>query len=158
MNELPDAVRAMVDAPSNAHIATILPHGSPHSVPVWVGLESERVGVLTSPRSRKAQNLDRDPRVSISMTRPAAVERHGAVARSGVHADRGGRGVEDHRPHIAQVMPGARPLAARPYGPDDSRPQTSWGKVVEHLEEASKTVVPRSRRVRAFSAPAPAGA
>jgi len=70
VNELPDAVRAMVDAPSNAHIATILPHGSPHSVPVWVGLESERVAVLTSPRSRKAQNLDRDPRVSISMTDP----------------------------------------------------------------------------------------
>ncbi len=58
----------MVDAPSNAHIATILPDGSPHSVPVWVGLERGRVAVLTSPRSRKAQNLERDPRVSISMT------------------------------------------------------------------------------------------
>ena len=58
----------MVDAPSNARIATILPDGSPHSVPVWVGLERGRVAVLTSPRSRKAQNLERDPRVSISMT------------------------------------------------------------------------------------------
>jgi len=38
-------------------------------------------------------------------------------------------------------MPGARPLAARPYGPNDSRPQTSWGEVDEHIEEASKTVV-----------------
>jgi len=68
MHPLPDPVRAMVDAPSNAHIATILPDGSPHSVPVWVGLERGRVAVLTSPRSRKAQNLERDPRVSISMT------------------------------------------------------------------------------------------
>ncbi len=35
MTSLPDAVRAILDGPSNAHIATILPDGSPHSLPVW---------------------------------------------------------------------------------------------------------------------------
>ena len=68
MTNLPDAVRAILDGPSNAHIATILPDGSPHSVPVWVGVEGRRLAILTSPRSRKARNLSRDPRVSISMT------------------------------------------------------------------------------------------
>jgi nitroimidazol reductase NimA-like FMN-containing flavoprotein (pyridoxamine 5'-phosphate oxidase superfamily) len=37
-------------------------------VPVWVGLEGDRVAFFTQPGSRKAQNLARDPRVAISLT------------------------------------------------------------------------------------------
>src|SRR4051794_20123575 len=61
-------VRALVDGANHAHVATLMPDGSPHSVPVWVGREGERVAFLTSPDSRKARNLRRDPRVSISIT------------------------------------------------------------------------------------------
>ncbi len=68
MTELSDDVRALVDGPNYAHVATVLPDGGPHSVPVWVGLEGNRVAFLTSPGSRKARNLDRDPRVAISIT------------------------------------------------------------------------------------------
>jgi PPOX class probable F420-dependent enzyme len=45
-----------------------LPDGSPHSVPLWVGLEGERIVFLTGPRSRKARNIEGDPRVAISVT------------------------------------------------------------------------------------------
>ncbi len=65
---IPDEVRELVDAANVAHIATVLPDGAPHSVPVWVGVEGNRLAVLTSPGSRKARNLDRDPRVSLSVT------------------------------------------------------------------------------------------
>jgi PPOX class probable F420-dependent enzyme len=68
MNELPEAVRDLLDGPNYAHIATVLPDGSPHSVPVWIGLEDGRIAFLTGPGSRKARNLDRDPRVAISIT------------------------------------------------------------------------------------------
>ncbi len=68
MTELSDDVRALVDGPNYAHVATVLPDGGPHSVPVWVGLEGDRIAFLTSPGSRKARNLDRDPRVAISVT------------------------------------------------------------------------------------------
>jgi PPOX class probable F420-dependent enzyme len=71
-----DDVRSLLDGTPIAHLATLLPDGSPHSVPVWVGLDDERVAFLTSPGSRKARNLDRDPRVSISLTedgRPATM-------------------------------------------------------------------------------------
>jgi PPOX class probable F420-dependent enzyme len=68
MNQLPDDVRALFDAPNLAHIATLLPDGSPHSVPLWVGLEDGRVAFLTGPTSRKARNLERDPRLAISIT------------------------------------------------------------------------------------------
>jgi PPOX class probable F420-dependent enzyme len=69
---IPDEVRTMADGANVAHIATVLPDGGPHSVPVWVGVEGERLAVLTSPGSRKARNLDRDPRVAISITDAAA--------------------------------------------------------------------------------------
>jgi PPOX class probable F420-dependent enzyme len=65
---LDDELRRLLDGTPIAHVATILPDGSPHSVPVWVGLEEGRVAFLTSPGSRKARNLDRDPRLCISLT------------------------------------------------------------------------------------------
>jgi PPOX class probable F420-dependent enzyme len=68
MTELSDAVRTLFDGPNYAHVATVLPSGGPHSVPVWVGLEGDRIAFLTSPGSRKARNLEQDPRVAISIT------------------------------------------------------------------------------------------
>jgi PPOX class probable F420-dependent enzyme len=68
MAELPDDVRALLDGPNIAHVATVLPDGGPHSVPVWIGMVGDQVAFLTSPASRKARNLDRDPRVAISIT------------------------------------------------------------------------------------------
>ena len=66
--ELPADVRALFEAPDYAHIATLLPTGGPHSVPVWVGIEDGIIAFLTSPGSRKALNLAADPRVAISVT------------------------------------------------------------------------------------------
>jgi PPOX class probable F420-dependent enzyme len=63
----PDA-RHVLDGTSLAHLATVLPDGSPHTVPVWVGTHGDRVVFLTGPRSRKARNLRRDPRVALSLT------------------------------------------------------------------------------------------
>jgi PPOX class probable F420-dependent enzyme len=64
---LPDDVRALLAAPNIAHLATVLPDGAPHAVPVWVGVEDGRIAFLTSPRSRKARNIDHDPRVALSI-------------------------------------------------------------------------------------------
>jgi PPOX class probable F420-dependent enzyme len=60
-------VKRLLARPNYAHIATLLPDGAPHSVPVWVDLEDEYVAILTGPGSRKARNLERDPRVAISL-------------------------------------------------------------------------------------------
>jgi PPOX class probable F420-dependent enzyme len=64
---VPDEVWRLIDDPNLAHLATVLPDGAPHTVPVWVGWEGERITVLTSPGSRKARNLDRDPRMALSI-------------------------------------------------------------------------------------------
>jgi PPOX class probable F420-dependent enzyme len=68
MTPLPDDVRLLFEGPNYAHVATLMPDGSPHSVPVWIGVEAGRVAFLTSPSSRKALNLAHDPRVAISVT------------------------------------------------------------------------------------------
>jgi PPOX class probable F420-dependent enzyme len=60
-------VRRIVDGTPLAHVATVLPDGSPHSVPVWIASRGEQLIFLTHPRSRKARNLRRDPRVALSL-------------------------------------------------------------------------------------------
>ena len=64
---LGEEVRRLIDGVNYGHLATLLPSGAPHSVPVWVGMEDGRIAVMTSPNSRKARNLERDPRVALSI-------------------------------------------------------------------------------------------
>ena len=64
---LPDEVRAVLDGRNFAHLATVLPDGSPHSVPVWLLREGDHVAFFTQTGSRKARNLARDGRVALSV-------------------------------------------------------------------------------------------
>jgi PPOX class probable F420-dependent enzyme len=66
--ELNDEVRRLLEGANFGHVATLMPTGAPHSVAVWVGLEGERIAFFTQPASQKALNLQRDPRVAISIT------------------------------------------------------------------------------------------
>ncbi|MEV4057314.1 PPOX class F420-dependent oxidoreductase [Amycolatopsis sp. NPDC049688] len=61
-------VRRILATTALGHLATVLPDGAPHSVPVWVDPEGDRIAILTGPDSRKARNLRRDPRVALSLT------------------------------------------------------------------------------------------
>jgi Pyridoxamine 5'-phosphate oxidase len=45
---LPDDVRALFDGANYAHVATLMPDGSPHTVPVWTGVEDDRIAFLTA--------------------------------------------------------------------------------------------------------------
>jgi len=64
---LSDEIRALLDAPNFAHLATLMPDGSPQSVPIWVGREGDRILICTGEGSLKAKNTRRDPRVSLSI-------------------------------------------------------------------------------------------
>ncbi|HEX4443927.1 MAG TPA: pyridoxamine 5'-phosphate oxidase family protein [Galbitalea sp.] len=64
---LDPTVRRIIDAAPIAHLATLLPDGSPHSIPLWVGIRDERIIFLTGPNSLKARNLRRDSRVALSI-------------------------------------------------------------------------------------------
>src|SRR5229473_426086 len=64
---LPEDVKKLIDGPNFAHLATIMPDGSPQSAPVWVLREGERILVGTGEASLKARNTRRDPRVALSI-------------------------------------------------------------------------------------------
>jgi PPOX class probable F420-dependent enzyme len=65
--ELDPQTRKLFEGPNFAHLATTLPDGSPHTVPIWAGVEDGRIVFFTQESSRKARNLARDPRVAISV-------------------------------------------------------------------------------------------
>src|SRR5882724_4882926 len=56
---LSNEIRALLDAPNFAHLATLMPDGSPQSVPVWVGREGDRILICTAEASLKAKNTRR---------------------------------------------------------------------------------------------------
>jgi PPOX class probable F420-dependent enzyme len=60
-------VQQLIDRPNFAHLATLMPDGSPQSVPVWVGREGDSIVICTGEGSLKAKNTRRDPRVAVSI-------------------------------------------------------------------------------------------
>ena len=64
---LSDDVKKLVDPPNFAHLATLMPNGSPQSAPVWIAREGDLLLICTEGTSLKGKNTQRDPRVSLSI-------------------------------------------------------------------------------------------
>lgn len=64
---LSDEIKKLLDRPNFAHLATLMPDGSPQSVPVWARREGDRIIISTGAKSLKAKNTQRDPRVALSI-------------------------------------------------------------------------------------------
>jgi PPOX class probable F420-dependent enzyme len=60
-------IRQLVDGANFAHLATLMPDGSPQSVPVWIGRDGEHLVICTGEGSLKAKNTRRDPRIALSI-------------------------------------------------------------------------------------------
>jgi PPOX class probable F420-dependent enzyme len=65
--DIPDDVRPLLEGRNFGHLATLMPDGAPHSVPVWIGIENGRIVFFTQEASRKARNVERDQRVALSV-------------------------------------------------------------------------------------------
>lgn len=63
-------VRHYFETTAVAHLATLMPDGSPHTVPVWVGVDGESLVFFSIADSRKDENIQADPRVAVSVTSP----------------------------------------------------------------------------------------
>lgn len=64
---LNDAARAALTAGRLAHLVTVNPDASPQVSIVWIGLEADEVVVGHLARGRKLTNIERDPRVALSV-------------------------------------------------------------------------------------------
>jgi PPOX class probable F420-dependent enzyme len=67
MAGLPDSARAVIESAALAHLVTLNPDGSPQVSCVWVGLDGDEIVCGHLPRHRKVENMERDPRVALSI-------------------------------------------------------------------------------------------
>lgn len=67
MSMLTDADVALLRETQLAHIATVGPDGAPHLTPVWVDTDGEHVVFNTARGRVKARDLERDPRVAVTV-------------------------------------------------------------------------------------------
>jgi PPOX class probable F420-dependent enzyme len=71
----PDA-RVLLESTRLAHMVTLNPDGSPQVSCVWVGVDGEEIVSGHLPRNQKVKNVERDPRVAISIE-GAGLSEHG---------------------------------------------------------------------------------
>jgi PPOX class probable F420-dependent enzyme len=64
---LPDSARGVIESAALAHLVTLNPDGSPQVTCVWVGMDGDEIVCAHLPRHRKVQNIERDPRVALSI-------------------------------------------------------------------------------------------
>ncbi len=76
---LSPGVKKLFQEPNFAHMATLMPDGSPQVSPVWVHLEGELILVNTAEGRAKPRNVRRDPRVALSVTNQQNPYSHAAI-------------------------------------------------------------------------------
>jgi PPOX class probable F420-dependent enzyme len=67
MTGLPDSARFVIASAALAHLVTLNRDGSPQVTCVWVGLDGDEIVCGHLPRHRKVENIERDPRVALSI-------------------------------------------------------------------------------------------
>lgn len=60
-------VRAVLESGRLAHMTTLNPDGSPQASCVWIGMEADEIVMASLRRNQKVRNVERDPRVVISV-------------------------------------------------------------------------------------------
>jgi PPOX class probable F420-dependent enzyme len=67
---IPDAYADIFKKTAFAHLATLMPNGEPQVTPVWIDYDGRHILFNTAEGRQKDKNLQRDKRVSLSMTDP----------------------------------------------------------------------------------------
>lgn len=62
-----DSVRTLLDAKNFAGVATLGPDGAPQNSVVWIKREGDTVLFSSTAGRQKVRNLQRDPRISLSV-------------------------------------------------------------------------------------------
>jgi PPOX class probable F420-dependent enzyme len=68
---IPSGYEELLESTALAHIATIGPHGEPQVTPVWFGWDGQHVRFSQTKTRQKLHNLQRDPRIALSIVDPA---------------------------------------------------------------------------------------
>lgn len=69
-DKLTDKARALIDRPVLATLATLSADGSPQATPLWIEVDGDDLLVNTARGRTKARNIERDPRVALTVVDP----------------------------------------------------------------------------------------
>jgi PPOX class probable F420-dependent enzyme len=75
MTILTAEARALLESDALVHLVTLNPDGSPQVSCVWVGLDGDEIVIGHMQRRQKVRNVERDPRVVMSVEGPGLNER-----------------------------------------------------------------------------------
>jgi PPOX class probable F420-dependent enzyme len=65
--KIPQELKDLIESGAHAHLVTMNKDGSPHVTVVWIGVEGDEIVAAHLPRNQKVRNIERDPRVVISL-------------------------------------------------------------------------------------------
>jgi PPOX class probable F420-dependent enzyme len=67
---IPEGYEDLLESTALAHVTTLGPHGEPQSNPVWFDWDGEHVKFSQTKTRQKYRNLQRDPRIALSIVDP----------------------------------------------------------------------------------------
>ena len=76
MSVISEKYRDLLDGPNFAHLATVMPDGTPQVTPVWFEYDGELIVFNTAKGRQKDRNLRRTPKVAMSILDPKNAYRY----------------------------------------------------------------------------------
>jgi PPOX class probable F420-dependent enzyme len=77
--EIPAELVSLMGAASTSYVATTMPDGSPQLTQTWVDTDGKHVLINTVQGFQKVRNVERDPRVALTVSDPANPSRYWTV-------------------------------------------------------------------------------
>jgi PPOX class probable F420-dependent enzyme len=68
---LPEGLVSLLHQPSLCFLTTLMPDGAPQMTQTWVDTDGEHVVINTVQGFQKVKNVERDPRVAVSVADPS---------------------------------------------------------------------------------------
>jgi PPOX class probable F420-dependent enzyme len=98
--EMSEGVKKLFEEANFAHLATLMPDGSPQVTAVWVDFDGKHILVNTAEGRQKPRNIRRDPRVAIDVIRQGSEYAFAQVRGRVVEIT--GEGAEEHIDRLAK--------------------------------------------------------
>jgi PPOX class probable F420-dependent enzyme len=112
---IPESHQDIFESKAFAHLATLMPDGTPQVTPVWVDHDGDEAVLINSARGRqKVRNVERDPKVAVSVLDPEDPYRYVSVRGTATLVDEGAEG------HIDSLARRYLGVDEYPYRDDES--------------------------------------
>jgi PPOX class probable F420-dependent enzyme len=102
---LPEDLITLLRQPSPCFLATLMPDGSPQMTRTWVDTDGEHIVINSVQGHQKVKNVERDPRVAVSVCDLSSPSRYYAIRGQVVNIT--AEGAAEHIEALAQRYLGA---------------------------------------------------